>query len=151
VSAAVVAPSRTAGHTILAFDYGERHIGIAVGDTGTRIAHPVGMVRRPRAAVALSEIDILVREWRPGELLVGLPVTADGGEHPLATRVRRFARQLSARYRIPVGFADERFSSSAAEQLLRASGRGGQKYKHATHALAASTVLQAYLDESPRR
>jgi putative pre-16S rRNA nuclease len=151
VSTAVVAPSRTAGHTILAFDYGERHIGIAVGDTGTRIAHPLGMVRRPRAAAALAEIDVLVREWRPDKLLVGLPFTADGGEHPLATRVRRFARQLAARYRIPVGFADERFSSTAAEEVLRESDRGGQKYKHVTHALAASTVLQAYLDESSRR
>jgi putative holliday junction resolvase len=151
VSAAAVAPSRNPGHTILAFDYGERHIGVAVGDTGTRIAHPLGMVERPRAATALSEIDGLVREWRPDELLIGLPATIEGAEHPLSTRVRRFGRQLAARYRVPVAFADERFSSTAAEQTLREAGRGGQMHKHLAHALAASTILQAYLDESSRR
>jgi putative Holliday junction resolvase len=150
VSAAVVAPSKTAGHTILAFDYGERHVGVAVGDTGTRIAHPLATVERLRTT-ALAEIDALVREWRPHELLIGLPLAADGAEHPLAPRARRFARQLGARYRLPVGFADERYTSTAASESLKASGRGGRRHKQLTHALAASTILQAYFDESPRR
>jgi putative pre-16S rRNA nuclease len=148
VSAAVVAPSKTSGHTILAFDYGEKHVGVAVGDTRARIAHPLA---RLAASGALAEIDALVREWNPGELLIGMPFTAEGGEHTLSGRVRRFARQLASRYRLPVAFADERFSSTAAEETLRGAGRGGRKDKHLAHALAASTILQAYLDESARR
>ena len=148
MSATVVAPSKTSGHTILAFDYGEKHIGVAVGDTATRIAHPLARIAGPRA---LTEIDALVREWRPDELLVGMPFTPEGGEHALSGRVQRFARQLGARYRLPVTFADERYSSAAAEETLRDAVRGGQKDKHLAHALAASTVLQGYLDESARR
>lgn len=148
MSAAAVAPSKTSGHTILAFDYGERHVGVAVGDTATRIAHPLARVPGPRA---LAEIDTLVREWRPAELVVGMPYTPEGGEHALAGRVRRFAQRLAARYRVPVAFVDERYSSAAAEETLRTAGRGGRKDKHLAHALAASTVLQGYLDESARR
>jgi putative holliday junction resolvase len=148
VSAAVVAPSRTSGHTILAFDYGEKHIGVAVGDTATRIAHPLARIAGPRA---LGEIDALVREWRPDELLVGMPYTSEGGEHSLSGRVQRFARQLGARYRLTVTFADERYSSTAAQETLTNARRGGHKDKHLSHALAASTVLQGYLDESARR
>lgn len=148
MSAAVVAPSKISGHTILAFDYGERHVGVAVGDTETRIAHPLVRVTGPRA---LAEIDALVREWRPGELLVGMPYTPEGGEHALAGRIRRFAQRLAARYRLPVAFADERYSSAVAEETLRSAGRGGRRDKHFAHALAASTVLQGYLDESARR
>jgi putative pre-16S rRNA nuclease len=150
VSAAAVARSGSSGHTVLAFDYGDKYIGVAVGDTATRIAHPLGMVPGPRAA-GLSEIDALVREWRPDELLIGMPAAPDGAEHRLSGRVRRFARQLGARYRVPVAFADERFSSTAAEATLRETGRGGRRHKHMAHALAATTVLQAYLDEPPRR
>jgi putative Holliday junction resolvase len=148
VSAAVVAPSKTSGHTILAFDYGEKHIGVAVGDTATRIAHPLARVAGPRA---LAEIDALVREWRPDKLLVGMPYTAEGDEHALSGRVRRFARQLGARYDLPVTFVDERYSSTAAQETLRNAGRGGHEHKQLSHALAASTVLQDYLDESARR
>jgi putative pre-16S rRNA nuclease len=149
VSTAAVALSKAPGHTVLAFDYGGKYIGIAVGDTGTRIAHPLGMAAGPRAA--LSQIDAFVREWLPDELLVGMPVAAEGAEHPLSARVRRFGRQLAARYRLPVAFADERFSSTAAQETLRLAGRGGREDKHRVHALAAAGILQAYLDESARR
>jgi putative pre-16S rRNA nuclease len=148
VSAAVVAPSKISGHTILAFDYGEKHIGVAVGDTVTRIAHPLAKLAGPRAS---AEIDVLVREWAPDALLVGMPLTAEGGEHALSARVRRFAQQLGSRYRLPVEFADERYSSTAAEETLRRAGRGGRADKHLAHALAACTILQGYLDESARR
>jgi putative Holliday junction resolvase len=146
-----VALSGSSGHTVLAFDYGEKHIGLAVGDTETGIAHPLGMVQGASGEKRLAEIDIFVREWRPERLLVGMPLAPDGAEHAMAGRVRRFAQQLAARYRLPVAFADERFSSAAAEETLRETGRGGRKGKHLVHAFAAKTILQSYLDESARR
>ena len=147
MSAAVVAPSKTSGHTILAFDYGEKHIGVAVGDTATRIAHPLARIAGPRA---LGEIDALVREWRPDELLVGMPFTAEGGEHALSGRVQRFARQLGARYRLPVTFVDERLSSNEAGERLREAGVTGRKQKPHLDAVAAQTILQSYFDEARR-
>ena len=151
MSPAAAALSKTPGHTVLAFDFGERHIGVAVGDTETRLASPLGMFSATGAERRLAEIAALVHEWRPERLLVGLPLAMDGSEHDMTRRARRFARQLAAHFRLPVEFADERLSSAAAEESLRETGRGGRKHKHAAHALAARIILQSYLDESPRR
>jgi putative Holliday junction resolvase len=134
--------------TLLAFDYGERYIGVAVGDTETRLAHPLGHIEAAREEQRLQRIEALVREWRPQRLVVGLPLSLNGAEHVLSARARRFARQLAARCRLPVELADERLSSASAEELLRAAGQGGRAHKHAAHALAAQIILQAYLDEN---
>lgn len=151
MSQAAVAPSKVSGHTILAFDFGSRWIGVAVGDTETRLASPLGMFEAESAPRRMAEIETLLREWRPERLLVGLPLSMDGAEHGMTRRARRFARQLEARFRLPVEFADERLSSAAAESTLRESGRGGRRHKYSVHALAAKIILQSYLDESPRR
>jgi putative Holliday junction resolvase len=151
VNQAAVAPSKVSGHTILAFDFGSRWIGVAVGDTETRIASPLGMFEAQSLSRRMSEVESLLSEWRPQRLLVGLPLEMDGGEHEMTRRARRFARQLESRFRLPVDFADERLSSAAAESTLRERGRGGRKHKQEAHALAAKVFLQSYLDESPRR
>jgi putative Holliday junction resolvase len=151
VSEAAVAPSKVSGHSILAFDFGARWIGVAVGDTETRLASPLGMFEATSGSRCMAEVETLVREWRPERLLVGLPLAMDGSEHDMTRRARRFARQLEGRFRLPVAFADERLSSVAAEAQLRETGRGGRKHKNAAHALAAKIILQSYLDESPRR
>ncbi len=146
-----VAPSKVSGHTILAFDFGNRWIGVAVGDTETRLANPLGMFEAASGARRLAEIDAFVREWRPERLLVGLPLAMDGTEHEMTRRAKRFARQLEARFRLPVVLADERLSSASARETLRENGRGGREHKQDVHALAAQVTLQSYLDESPRR
>jgi putative Holliday junction resolvase len=151
VSEAAVAPSKVSGHTILAFDFGTRWIGVAVGDTETRLASPLGMFEAESPARRMAEIEVLLREWQPERLVVGLPLSLEGAEHAMTRRARRFARQLEARFRLPVDFADERLSSAAAEASLREAGRGGRRHKQAVHTLAAKIILQGYLDESPGR
>jgi putative pre-16S rRNA nuclease len=151
VSEAALAPSKVSGHTILAFDFGARWIGVAVGDTETRLANPLGMFEAASGTRCMAEVETLVREWRPGRLVVGLPLAMDGSEHDMTRRARRFARQLQARFRLPVDLADERLSSATAEAHLRETGRGGREHKNAAHALAATIILQSYLDESARR
>jgi putative Holliday junction resolvase len=151
VNKAAVAPSKVSGHTILAFDFGARWIGVAVGDTETRLANPLGMFEAASASRCMAEVETLVREWRPEELVVGLPLAMDGSEHDMTRRARRFARRLEGRFRLPVALADERLSSVTAEAHLRETGRGGRKHKNAAHTLAATIILQSYLDESPRR
>jgi putative Holliday junction resolvase len=133
--------------TLLAFDFGERHIGVAVGDSETRLAHPVGHIEATRDELRLERIGVLVTEWRPSRFVVGLPVSLDGGEHLMTGRARRFGRRLYAHFGIPVDYADERLTSAAAEELLRREGRGGRRHKHEAHALAAQIILQSYLDE----
>ena len=148
---AAVAPSKVSGHTILAFDFGARWIGVAVGDTETRLASPLGMFEAESRSSRIAEVEALVREWRPERLIVGLPLAMDGGEREMTRRARRFARQIESRFRLPVELADERLSSAAAQATLSETGRGGRKHKHLAHALAARIILQSYLDESPRR
>lgn len=135
--------------TLLAFDFGTRHIGVAVGDTETRMAHALGTVGGGAgSAERMAAIESLIDEWRPARLVVGLPLSLDGAEQEMATRARRFARQLSARFGLPVDFADERLSSASAEEGLRQAGRGGAKHKQLVHGEAARIILQSYLDES---
>ena len=148
---AAVAPSKVSGHTILAFDFGARWIGVAVGDSETRVANPLGMFEAAGVSRCMAEVETLVREWRPERLVVGLPLAMDGSEHDMTRRARRFARRLEARFRLPVELADERLSSAAAEETFREAGLGARKRKQTVHALAAQIILQSYLDGPARR
>lgn len=150
MSQTAVAPSKVSGHTILAFDFGARWIGVAVGDTETRVASPLGMFEAASGTRCMAEVEALLREWRPERLVVGLPLAMDGSEHDMTRRARRFARQLEARFRLPVELTDERLSSATAEAQLRETGRGGREHKSAAHALAAQIILQAYLESVTR-
>lgn len=134
--------------TVLAFDYGERYLGVAVGDTGVGVAHPLATVEATGAERRFAAIAELVREWQPARLVVGLPLALDGAEQEITRQVRRFARRLEGRFGLPVVLQDERLSSTEAESRLRAIGRGGRRGKALTHPVAAQVVLQAYLDEA---
>ena len=128
--------------TVLAFDFGLKRIGVAVGEPELGTAHPLPAV----AAPGFDMITRLISEWRPAALVVGLPV-AERGEHPLAKRVERFARQLEGRFHLPVARVDERFTSVEAESRLRgAKTKSGMK-KTAVDSVAAQLILEQYLDE----
>jgi putative holliday junction resolvase len=129
-------PERTQ-RTVIAFDFGLKRIGVAVGEPELRTAHPLP----PIAAPGFSLIEKLVAEWRPAQLVVGLPV-AEEGEHPLAKKVERFARQLEGRFRVPVARVDERFSSVEAESRLRGSKR------KSVDSVAAQLILEQYFDQA---
>jgi len=131
---------RTA-RTILAFDFGLKRIGVAVGEPELGTAHPLPAI----AAPGFEAISRLVREWQPASLVVGLPV-AEQGVHPLARRVERFARQLEGRYRLPVALVDERFSSVEAESRLK-SGKAKSPSKKSIDSVAAQLILEQYLND----
>lgn len=132
----IPAPQR-ATRTVLAFDFGLKRIGVAVGEPELGTAHPLP----PIAAPGFEAIGRLVSEWRPALLVVGLPV-AERGEHALARRAERFARQLQGRYRLPVARVDERFTSVEAESRLR-----GVR-KKSVDSVAAQLILEQYFDEA---
>jgi putative Holliday junction resolvase len=137
--------------SVLAFDFGTRWTGVAVGEHESGLAHPLTVIEAKTTASRLAMIDKLVAEWRPARLVVGLPLTLEGGEHPLSTTVRRFGSALASRFDIPVVFVDERLTSVDARSALRASGRGGRAHKHLTHPVAAQRILQDYFDDSAAR
>lgn len=134
--------------TVLAFDFGERFLGVAVGEDAMRVAHPLAAIDARSAAARFDAIAKLVAEWRPARFVVGLPLGPDGERHALAPRVERFARQLEGRFGVPVTFVDERLSSAEAEARLGAIGRGGRKHKDLTHPVSAQVILQDHFDRN---
>jgi putative Holliday junction resolvase len=133
--------------TVLAFDFGEKFTGVAVGESSVGMAHPLALITAESNAARMDAIAALVAEWKPGFLVVGLPLSMDGTEHELTRRCRRFARQLESRFRLPVSLVDERLSSAAAEEALRAVGKGGRKHKLHAHQVSAQIILQSHFDD----
>jgi putative Holliday junction resolvase len=140
-------PVQDASETVLAFDFGAKFTGVAVGESELGLAHPLGLITAEGKTARMDEIAALVAEWKPGFFVVGLPLSMDGAEHELTRRCRRFARQLEARFNRPVRLVDERLSSAAAEEALRASGKGGRKHKLRAHQVSAQIILQSYFDD----
>ena len=136
--------------TVIGFDYGEKRIGFAVGETATRIANPLGAIDAIANEARWREIDRLVAQWHPVAFVVGEPHHADGSEHAIAKLAGKFARRLAARYGLPVVMVDETLTSAVAEQDLRDS-RARPKSRAQKNlqidALAASLILQSYLDD----
>ncbi len=132
--------------TVMGFDYGERWTGVAIGDCGPRMAHPLTTIDARADRDRMRSIADLVRDWQPAEFVVGMPTRDDGLDHALAATVRLFGAALETQFGRPVHYVDERLSSAAAAESLRAAGRGGRADKHLTHPLAAQHILQDWLD-----
>jgi putative holliday junction resolvase len=133
--------------TVLAFDFGTRRIGVAVGNTLVRVAHPLATIESEANEARFAAIEALIAEWQPGELVVGIPVHADGTAHDMTLRARRFARQLAGRFRLPVVEVDERHTTEAAQSQLAQAGLGGRRGRGHRDEVAAQLILQAYFDE----
>ena len=133
--------------TLLAFDFGEKRIGVAMGETALKMAHPLTTIAATRNDTRLLAISKLINEWQPVQLIVGLPMHLDGKEHAMSERCRGFAKQLQGRFRLPTELVDERLTSAEAQEMLRGFGRGGRKDKHLIDQLAAQRILQAYFDQ----
>ena len=141
---------RQAGTTVLAFDFGEKRIGVAVGDTAVSIAHPLTTIAAADRQRRFAAIAVLVAEWQPAQLVVGLPAHHDGTEHEMSRRARKFAAQLSGRFGLPVKFSDERLTSVAAESSLAAAGIAPHKRRLHVDQVAAQEILQDYFDTATR-
>jgi putative Holliday junction resolvase len=131
---------------VLAFDFGTRRIGVAVGEMMLGSARPLTTIAAEANAARFQAIAALINEWRPARLVVGLPLALDGSEHEMTARCRRFARQLEARYRLPVELVDERLTSVDAEAQLKQRGLDWRARKAGVDAEAAAGILQDYLD-----
>jgi putative Holliday junction resolvase len=137
--------------TILAFDFGTRRIGVAVGEMMLGTARPLTTISVEANDARFVAIDKLINEWRPAQLVVGLPLSLDGEAHEMTDRCRRFARQLEGRFRLPVLLVDERLTSTSADERLREQGRDWRSRKASVDAEAATILLQSHFDECHRQ
>jgi putative Holliday junction resolvase len=122
--------------TVLAFDFGLKRIGVAVGEPELKTAHPLPAVS------SFEKIQPLVTEWQPVTLVVGLPTSVQGETHAMTKQAEIFARRLEKKFKLPVARVDERYTSVEAESRLR-----GVKNK-AVDSVAAQLILEQYFDEA---
>ena len=121
--------------TVLAFDFGLKRIGVAVGEPELCTAHPLPVIRE------FSKIENLVEEWKPVALVVGRPTSVEGEAHAMTRQAEAFAQRLERQFKLPVARVDERYTSVEAESRLR-----GAKRK-AVDSVAAQLILEQYFGE----
>jgi putative Holliday junction resolvase len=138
--------------TALAFDFGIRHIGTAVGQTLTGTGRPLVVLKARDGQPDWLALSNLLDEWRPAVLLVGLPLNMDDSESEFSARARKFARRLHGRFGLPVKMVDERLSTREAKErdgALRKNSRSRDSRasyrKEPVDNLAAQVILEAWL------
>jgi putative Holliday junction resolvase len=140
-------PESDQPETILAFDFGLRRIGVAVGQDVTGSASPLGVVSNGEAGPDFDHIARLMREWRPNRLIVGLPMHVDGTPGDLEPTIQIFVDALQ-QFDLPIERVDERHTSQEAEKVLlgaRRAGSHGRIRKEHIDAAAAVFIAERYL------
>ncbi len=134
--------------SVLGFDFGTKRIGMAFGQRITGTAQVLEVIDHGHTGPDWIRIEHALREWRPEALVVGLPLTLDGGEQTTATLARRFALSLGARYALPVHLVDERMTSIEASRRFAAARSAGQRRKLDAKLLdsfAAQVIVENFL------
>ena len=125
--------------TILSFDFGTRRVGIAVGNSITQSGQALKTIAAPSSDALFQEIESLLKEWQPDQLVVGRPVHPDGSPHEMTVKAVRFGNQLHGRFRLPVAWVDERYTSVVLE--------GDPKMHDNLDAHSAVLILEQYFAE----
>lgn len=139
--------------SIIGFDFGQLRIGVAIGQGLTQTTRPIDTVVVKQYKPDWDHISRLLEKWQPDLVIIGLPLTEDGGEQEMSKRARRFANQINGRYQLPIELVDERFSSAEAEHIIRDARRSGQlkrkNSKRAIDQVAAELIIQTWWSEQP--
>jgi putative Holliday junction resolvase len=133
--------------TLLAFDFGVRRIGVALGNTLTGTARALEVFDSTPEVQRFTHIEGLIRTWEPQRLVVGRPLNEDGSESDTTRRAQRFCNQLRGRFGLPVETVDERFSSREAQAIIedRAQSMPRSRRPREDDAVAAAVILEQYL------
>lgn len=125
--------------TIMSFDYGTRRVGVAVGNSMTKAGQALKTITAPSSDVLFREIEKLLKEWQPEQLVVGRPVHPDGSPHEMTAKAVRFGNQLHCRFQLPVSWVDERYTSAVLE--------GVSEMHDNLDAHSAALILEQYFAE----
>lgn len=134
--------------TVMAFDFGLRQIGVAVGNCLLQTSQPLAILRAREGVPDWQAVTRLIDEWGPDLLVVGDPLNMDGSDSKLGERARKFARRLHGRLGLPIAMVDERLSSFEAKQNSREQGHRGDFRQQPVDSYAAELILQTWLRES---
>lgn len=133
--------------TAIAFDYGLRQIGVAIGNRELGTCQPLTVIRARDGAPDWNSVSRCLEEWQPGIAIVGQPLNMDGTASEMSQRAQRFARQLEGRYQLTVAMVDERLSSREAKEMARERGHRGDYNRDPIDADAAAIILQSWLND----
>ena len=128
----------------LAFDYGGKRVGVAMGDASIGIAHPIKAISYKTSKELMAEIERIVSEWKPSALVVGMPRKESGEPHSLEKRVNRFCKTLESRFKLMVHTIDESYTSVEADQFLSENKVGWEKRKKMIDMVAAQLILEDF-------
>ncbi|MEO0342237.1 MAG: Holliday junction resolvase RuvX [Pseudomonadota bacterium] len=131
---------------LLGIDFGEKTIGVAVSDLLRTVASPRETIKRKKFGLDADQLDRIITQTSATGLIIGLPLNMDGTEGPRCQKSRAFARNLSGRIDLPIGFWDERLSTVAAERALLEADMSRAKRAEAIDHVAAGYILQGSLD-----
>lgn len=131
------------GDIVLGFDFGLKRIGVAVGNPITGTASALAPLRANEGSPDWDAVRRLLDEWKPGRLVVGLPLNMDGTPSEMSARAERFARRLEGRFHVGCDMMDERLSSFEARGLIAESGRDAS-----TDSVAACLVLESWFSRA---
>ncbi len=138
--------------SILCLDVGDKNIGLALSDSLGIVASGIGQLRRvgPKRNKELEDIKKLISQHQVDRLVVGLPISMNGEEGDQARKVRNFVHELSSGVGVPVVLFDERLSTVEAERVLREAKASPRKRRQVRDKIAATVILQNYLDSQVR-
>jgi len=131
-------------HVVLGFDFGFKKIGVAIGQTITRSANPLTILKANRGTPDWSEIKKLITEWGVDALIVGLPLNMDGTEQPITKQARAFGEQLKKQFQLPVYFVDERLTTVAAKNEMHSTLKGADRFEHAD-SVSAKLIVESWM------
>ena len=135
------------GETVLAFDFGLRKIGVAVGNTLTKTTMPLDIIYTKNGGTPWSDIENLLEEWKPLSVIVGDPINMDDTFSEMSGKARKFAQRLHGRFSVKVLMIDERLSSFEAKSFFR-NGFGGKIKSDNIDSFAAEIVLKSWMEET---
>ncbi|MGX9743436.1 Holliday junction resolvase RuvX [Pseudocitrobacter corydidari] len=134
--------------TFLAFDFGTRSIGVAVGQQITGTARPLNALKAQNGTPDWTLIEKLLKEWQPALVIVGLPLNMDGTEQPLTARARNFANKIHGRFGVAIKLHDERLSTVEARAGLFEHGGFRALDKGSVDSASAVVILESYFEQS---
>ncbi|ASP40834.1 Holliday junction resolvase RuvX [Bacterioplanes sanyensis] len=133
----------------MAFDFGTKRIGIAVGQRLTATAQPLAPIKARDGIPDWEQLAAIINEWQPDGFVTGLPLNMDGSDSDMSRRALKFARRLEGRYHRPSLTHDERLSSFEAKGMVMADGGERDFGKHSVDGLAAQLILESWMSEHP--
>ena len=128
---------------VLSIDFGEKHIGLAISVPELKIPQPLQTIERKNL---WKELEKIFSQYKIETVVVGLPLRTDGTETKFTLITRKFAKELSSKFKVPVKLWDERFSTCEAESTLRMLGKQPSRNKEEIDKLAAAIILEDYLE-----